>query len=546
MARMGLVLAAVLLLIARPFAGGDTPLPITHQLFNPFDVFTRHHETSNSATGSAPTGRALCTALDASGSNVRVDCEGNAPDNETAIAADPTNALRLIGGANDYQLVFSGGHLYESALSRAMVSEDGGTTWSAYAIPFTTYTFTGDPAIAFDATGRAYYSTLGLVYGQGFVTGTNADVVVSTSTDGGHNWSSPVKVASGTGSFGSVGVFNDKEYIAAWGDGNAIVTYTRFLDGLKGSYRQSPIYASVTHDGGRSWSAPVEISGSAAFCTGSGAEGPKACDQDQVSIPTVGPDGSIYVAFENGPAPGSADFDDQYLVVQVDPATGGRIAGPFQAATLQDGVNDYPVNVDGRQTYQDSQFRTWSAGNITADPTRAGHLALTFSDMRNSPSLDSGSTDPYATITNSDVFVVQSWDGGHTWSAPIQAGPSANDQFFPWAVYRADGRLSVAMMDRSYDPANHSYGITLSTEKAAGSLRFASAQVTNALSDPTADNRWFSGGVTNHATTFLGDYSGLAFDIQGVGHPLWVDMRNDTCFGTRCGHDQQLWTARSR
>jgi len=39
-------------------------------------------------------------------------------------------------------------------------------------------------------------------------------VVVSTPVDGGHNWSSPVKVAAGTGSFGSVVIFNDKEYIS--------------------------------------------------------------------------------------------------------------------------------------------------------------------------------------------------------------------------------------------------------------------------------------------------------------------------------------------
>lgn len=84
-----------------------------------------------------------------------MDCEGNAPDNETSIAADPTNPLRLIGGANDYQLIFCGGSLYESALSRAMVSEDGGKTWSTFAIPYTTYNFTADPAVAFDATGRA-------------------------------------------------------------------------------------------------------------------------------------------------------------------------------------------------------------------------------------------------------------------------------------------------------------------------------------------------------------------------------------------------------
>jgi hypothetical protein len=45
-------------------------------------------------------------------------------------------------------------------------------------------------------------------------------------------------------------------------------------------------------------------------------------------------------------------------------------------ADIIDGFTDYPINIDGRQTYQDSQFRSWSLGNITADPTSAGHLAV--------------------------------------------------------------------------------------------------------------------------------------------------------------------------
>ena len=44
-----------------------------------------------------------------------------------------------------------------------------------------------------------------------------------------------------------------------------------------------------------------------------------------------------------------------------------RLAGPFKVATTIDGFTDYPIAL-GRQTYQDSIFRTWAAGNITADP----------------------------------------------------------------------------------------------------------------------------------------------------------------------------------
>ncbi len=529
-------------------ADSPLPSPITHQRFNGVDPLVSFGDASIGNGAASGSSTAICTPSGSQGSNVRVDCQAPGvfgPHNETTIAVNPTNSKNLIGGANDYQLrLSSGGTIFETIISQAHVSVDGGNTWSTIEVPVNTYTATGDPAIAFDGAGRAYYATLGFGFGQSSPTAVSPDIIVATSANGGLTWTRPTRVAQGTGNFGSVGIVNDKEYIAAWGRGNAIVTWTRFLQGQKGSFIQAPIFAAVTHDGGNTWTDGVEISGSAPFCTGSGFEGANACDQDQFSVPVVGADGSIAVAFENGPAPGSRDFDDQYLVVQVDPKTGARISEqPFRAAILQDGTADFPINVDGRQTYQDSEFRTNSAGNIAADPTKPGHLAITFSDMRNSPSLESASTDPFATVTNADVFAIQSFDDGATWSAPVQVGHEGNDQFFPWAAYRSDGRLAVAMLDRSYDQLNHKYGVTLSTERTAGSLNFRSVQVTTALSDPTSNDRWFSGGVIHHATRFMGDYSGVAIDRMNAVHPLWTDMRQDVCFTVRCGHDEELWTA---
>jgi hypothetical protein len=123
-----------------------------------------------------------------------------------------------------------------------------------------------------------------------------------------------------------------------------IVTWTVFNLGIHGSYISSPIFASVTHDGGKTWSQAKEISGSAPFCIGT--QGGTACNGDQLSVPTVAADGSIYVAFVN-----SSDLTtgrDQYLVVKVDPMTGQRTAGPHRVATIFDGFTDYPINIDGR------------------------------------------------------------------------------------------------------------------------------------------------------------------------------------------------------
>ncbi len=490
----------------------------------------------------------ICYTVTSSAANANTDCEGVAPHNETTIAINPTDPLNRIGSANDYQLFLSsGGHINETIYSRAHVTFDGGQTWTTYPINYNGYVATGDPAVSFDADGTAYLSTLGFVFSQAGPGGNTPDILVAHSTDGGKTWSTPVRVAHGTGTFTSPGIFNDKPFMVAWGHGNAIVTWSQFNDGRGGSYISSPIFAAVTHDGGQTWTTGVEISGSAPFCIG--AQGGTICNQDQGSIPVVAADGSIYVAFENyyNNDPNSLAYGaDQYLVVQVDPATGQRIAGPHQVAQLVDGVYDYPTDAEGRQTYQDSQFRSWSVGNLTADPTNAAHLAVIWSDMRNSrlPSSPAAyNPDPYSVKTNSDVIVSQSYDGGVTWSAP-QAIKLPGDQFMPWGVYDGAGRLRVGFFDRSYDPANHSYGYSVASESKPGSLRFSRVQVSTVLSDPTQGDRWFSGVTVNagfpHPASFLGDYSGIAVSSTGVA-ALWTDMRLNVCFTVRCGASEDAF-----
>jgi hypothetical protein len=542
------VLAGVMLSIALSTArvqaqNAQNRVPTTHLTFN--GVVGPLTEGGDGTIAGQTTRNAsglICSTSTSSAANVNTDCEGPNPHNETTIAINPTNPFNRIGSANDYQLSVSpGGTIYETLYSRAHVTFDGGQTWATYAVPFSSYTSTGDPAVAFDADGRAYLATLGFLWSQNIGCCINPDVLVAHSEDGGKTWSTPSRIAAGTGSFGSVGLFNDKEYVAAWGHGNAIVTWTEFNDGIGGSYISSPIFASVTHDGGKTWSTPTEISGSAAFCIG--AQGGTKCDQDQASVPVVAADGSIYVTFLNFAEP-TTTGRDQYLVVKVDPATGQRVAGPYKVGLVYDGFTDYPINIDGRQTYQDSQFRTWAAGNMTADPTNAAHLAVVWSDMRNS-TLPAPSN-PYAAVTNSDIIVSQSFDGGQTWSAPTPLTAS-RDQFMPWGSYDSGGILRIGYFDRSYDAANHKYGYTLATETSYGSLTFATAKVTTKLSDPTKNDRWFSGRTPNlsfpHPTTFLGDYSGIAPIPGGGVANYWTDMRINVCFTTRCGAGEDAFYA---
>ena len=522
---------------------GDIMHAITREKFTPMDPSLGEGVVFG-AVGTRSVPNPICTTSTSGAANRNTDCDAAAPHNETSLAVNPTNANNIIGGANDYQLGLSnGGTIYETTYSRAHVSVDGGNTWTEY--PLTNqnaYTSTGDPAVAFDATGRAYYATLGFGWSQNNPCCKNPDVFVETSTNGGVTWSKGVRVAAGSGYFTSPGVFNDKEYVAAWGDGNAIVTWTHFNDGIKGSYLSSPIYASVTHDGGNSWTPGVEISGSAAFCLGADGTG-NQCNAGTFSTPAVAADGSIYVSWVD--YTGDANGRDDYLVVKVDPTTGQRVAGPYLVGLVYDGFSDYPFSIDARQTLQDSQFRTNPAGNLSADPTNANHLAVVWSDMRNGGA-GTAFADPYTVTTNSDVIVSQSWDGGQTWSAP-SALTRRRDQFQPWSGYRSDGKLVLGFFDRYYDSANHQYGYTKAVETSAGSLNFSLTQWTTALSDPTKNTRWFSGRTPNtdfpHPTTFIGDYSGIA--VNGTtAYGYWADLRNLVDFAGRTDHGSDAFFGR--
>jgi hypothetical protein len=506
-------------------AAGDDPQPVdfTH------NVFDAPAPVAGAVFGTGPavkTGTAICTTPTSAAANVNTDCAPTAgPHNETSIAVNPTDSNNMIGGANDYQLGLNpGGHVTESVLSRAHVTFDGGRTWSEYPLySSSTYQATGDPAVAFDASGHAYYATLGFRF-VGPVNAQNPDVLVANSGDKGKTWSVS-RIAQGSGVETSVGDLLDKEYVAAWGDGNAIVTFGDFRLAQKGSFVSARIYASVTHNAGKNWTAPQLISGT--------------LDEAFVSVPTVTSDGRIFVAFLN--TDDLTTGRDDYKVVQVDPATGAAIGSPVDVATVVDGATDYPIAL-GRQTYQDSVFRTWAAGNITADPTDPDHLAVVWSDMRNSPA-PSPDLNPYTSVTNSDVVVSESTDGGQTWSAPA-AYQISGDQFMPWGAFDASGTLRVGTFDRSYDPANHQYGYSVLNGTPAS---YTSTQATDTLSDPTKGDRWFARTLDTDfpfATAFLGDYSNIAV-VPGTTSVVayWTDMRNDASFAGRTGHGEDAYFA---
>ncbi|HEV8376466.1 MAG TPA: hypothetical protein VGR38_09595, partial [Candidatus Polarisedimenticolia bacterium] len=142
-----------------------------------------------------------------------------------------------------------------------------------------------------------------------------------------------------------------------------------------------------------------------------------------------------------------------------------------------------------------------------------------FADNRN------GTRDPTggSFLTDLDVFLGRSTDGGRTWSVvPVNTTP--NDQFFPWVSVAADGRVDVGYMDRSYSAGQEecSYGYSLTR------LRFApsggvdsriTTRVDSALSE-LEHSFWFGPN-----SRFIGDYTGIAVDSLGRTWAAWTDQR---------------------
>ena len=502
---------------------------------------------SSAGIGGGAIDNTTCTTSGDPTANILIDCDKFPPNvpgptDETPIVVDPADPNHLLAGSNDYHLSFVGATVAARVPTGFYVSSDGGTTWTHGQIPMGNGASggNGDPSPVFDRKfGTAHMAQLSGGCGVlcGFI-----DVSVSNSSDGGFTWSNPVTVAHGQAAItpAAHAKFEDKEWLTAdnYPDsphyGRLYLTWTGF--GLSGgAYLESPVMMAYSDNAGRTWSRPMEISGSsAALCTYQETGPANQCDEDQFSVPVVLPDldgvgpgkaGTVVVHFINEQNSSlwesASEFDDQILTVRSTDG-GATWSDPVFAASLEDGARDYPVNVDGRLTQTGHQFRTQSAQGMSVDEL-TGDLYIFYADNRD------GTHDPAAGITpvtKTNVFLAKSTDGGVSWGSPIRVTTGEGDRWFPWADARG-GVVKVMYMDGSYDlPNRDQYGITLSTSTNGAATWGAAQQVSTALSDPD-HSVWFRAKTADcySCATFIGDYNGLTIDSLNRTHMVWTDMR---------------------
>jgi len=474
------------------------------------------------------------------------------PQNETTIALHPSQPRRWIIGANDYGI---GAPIGTGVYTNARVNYFppfpllAGTNNAGQVIVREPPSGTGDPALVYGRTRAApdvpaglpvvYMTSIG--FSDSFC---ENGVFLYRSFDHGQTWSRPVvpPLAPPRGRYTVVyhetaldcSVFHDKEWVTVdttggSHDGRIYVTWSRFLSTPPDRDLESPIFMAYSDDNGISFSDPVEISGSSpAFCRTQIDGPPDACDEDQFSVPVVAPDGTLIVAFENQQFRGQADgFRNQYLVVRVHPDT-LAVQGPFKVADLFDGLHDYPINEDERQTLCNSNFRVNSAGNLAIAPD--GTLYVTWSDNRRHAgdfpfptfvgSREDGYPCPAGKATDTEVLLSRSQDGGLTWSALVRVNQDGvgndKDQWFPWAAVAPDGRVDIVFYDRRRDPGNKLADTFLARSDDRGQ-HWSDVRVSPFASN--FDEAFFGLGL------FIGDYNGLAIAPDGTSYPVWTGVR---------------------
>jgi hypothetical protein len=460
---------------------------------------------------------------------------------EEAIQLNPLDERNFVAGQNDSRIGFN--HCgYDWSFNR-------GRTWGDQVPPFWQFQLLdghtsdacSDPTVAFDSRANVY------VGGVFFDVASDANAVLvmkSNAPNGGAFYHSP-NPAGGFQEYRDlpVGVvandlvdFNDKELMTAdaWVSSpkrdNVYMTWTKF-----NAAGHSPIYFSQSTNGGATWSAGIEISGSnPAICTVP-AVGP--CNDDQGSDPVVGPDGTIYVAFANGNVPGAGI--EQVLFVKC-PATAdcSLPASWSMPVKVGDMIATHPVGppsqngCPNRQCLPPNGYRAPTETTVTVSVDLDNELFVTWADHRNNtnPLCQLGAPGGGSGPCDHDIFYAFSANGGATWSATRDITPRSNARFGetaqwqPWSEITKDGhRLWVAFYDRSYGNCETSgcNDITAAEIRnpTAGSPSIRYTRVTTAsMPNLTPANNPVQAG-------FLGDYMWVDTDSHEDAHIVWADTR---------------------
>jgi hypothetical protein len=501
-------------------------------------------------------------------SNANLQGRGQA-QNETAIAQNPLNPRQMVTGFNDYRR--------GDGTCGTAFSGNGGSSWTDSTMPngFTSganfggvarqyWQAGGDPSVAWDSRGNAYYSCQVFMRGPG--TTNNPDLssavyVFRSTGDAGASWNFTGHAAVET--FDSnPAVLTDKPYMTIDNNPSSpfrdriYVTWTQFAaDG------SAYIYAVHSDDYGQTFSSPVVVSTtSASLCTNPGSAGTPqgTCNSNQFSDPFTAPDGTLYVAFANfnNTVTGTDNRNQVLLTTSTD---GGQTFGaPVKVSDYYElpdclaaqGGDAFRACVPEKGTATNSVFRASNYPSGGVNPANPSQVVVTVGSYINRDSNESNGCTPNglsattggnlyigtktAGACNNKIMLSVSNNAGASFTgstADPRLLPVVNtardqattDQWFQWAAFTPRGTLATSYYDRAYgsDEITGNMDFSVST-----STNLSSFKVTRATSASMPLPTQFPDANGN--SLFIGDYTGVSA-LSGA-HPIWSDTRNPDAF----------------
>jgi hypothetical protein len=388
--------------------------------------------------------------------NIRIDGPQSQQPEEVTIAINPLNPDIIAAAANI-------DHFY--------LSTNGGLNWSESHLSSMLGVW-GDPVVLFDSSGNLYYSHLSNPSSGYWID----RIVVQRSTNNGITWNDGAGV-------GYVAPKNqDKEWLAvdfsqSPGRGNIYMTWTEFDNyGSPNMSDSSRIKFSRSTDEGITWTQSVTISDVSGNCIDSD-------NTTEGAVPSVGPDGEIYVCW----------------------------AGPEGLV--------FDKSTDQGNTWGDDIFVSDMPGGWDFDVPgiyRCNGMPITMCDISNSP--DRGTVyivwaDQRNGTTNTDIFLSKSTDKGNTWSIPVKVNndATARHQFFVWStIDQSTGHLWFVFYDRRNTTGSETD--VYAAKSTDGGVTFDNFKISETPFIPTS-------GV------FFGDYTNIVA-FNGKIYPIWMRLHN--------------------
>lgn len=400
--------------------------------------------------------------------NISISNTG-APE-EVSISINPKNLNQLVAGAN---------------INRFFYSSNGGFNWSGGTLLSGLYGVWGDPTIIVDTAQNFYFFHLSNPPGGSWID----RIVCQKSTDAGVSWNNP-------GTY--MGLNPPRDQDKQWAcvertpgpRGNWIyVTWTQFNS--YNSPDSSNILFSRSTDGGLTWLDP------ATRINQIGGDGWDGDNTVEGAVPTVGPNGEIYVAWA-GPKVRNSVFG-----IFFDKSTDGGNTWLTNDIYVCDQRGGWDYNVPGIY--------------------RCNGLPITICDVSNGPyrgTIYVNYTDE-AGPGDHDVMLVKSTNQGDTWSVPMKVNYdfTGKEQFFTWmTIDQTTGYLYVLFYDRrNYPDTRTDVYMARSTNGGASFIDFR-----------ISDNPFIP-----NASVFFGDYINITAH-RGVVRPIWTRLD---------GGNLSIWTA---